>query len=83
MLESIWTFLESASFFAVFQQISAMSVTDVVTLFLVSKPLFIVSALFFLCVPQARTRISGYLENASTDPLRLTVESDRELLNDG
>ena len=80
MLESIMTFLESASFLAVFNQISAMSITEVVTIFLVSKPLFIVAALFFLCVPQARNRVSGYLEGASTDPLRLMPDDEPKLL---
>jgi len=80
MLETILTFVENASFLAIFNQVSGMSTTNIVALFLVSKPVFIVASLFFLCVPQARSRVSGYLEGSSTDPLLLVSEEPRKLL---
>lgn len=80
MLEMLVTFLENASFLAIYNQISAMSTTNVVALFLVSKPVFILASLFFLCVPRARGHVSGLLESESTNPLRLIDEPARALL---
>lgn len=44
MLESIGAILEGASFFGLFRLLSALSATEIVFVFLCSKPIFILAA---------------------------------------
>ena len=45
MLETLRAILESASFFGLFRLLSTCSTTDVVFIFLCSKPLFVLAAI--------------------------------------
>ena len=45
MIETLRAILESASFFGLFRLLSACSTTDVVFIFLCSKPIFVLAAI--------------------------------------
>ena len=71
MLDSIIAFLEASSFLAVFRQLSSMSTTDVVVVFLVSKPVFIAAAGMLVGFRPARQAISAFLESERTNAAHL------------
>ncbi len=73
-METVVSFLEGASFYALFQQINALSTTEVVMVFLASKFCFVMMALVLLAVPPVRVRVAGLLATEATDPTGLLLE---------